>query len=99
MWVFFLSWHLLYFRRWYSVSNQHQEQWCNVLLTETETGLLTYRVFSAFIAELELGFAGRLFTIGVTREALGERREWFILLSCLSPKVATTVQKERCCQG
>ena len=57
MWVFFLSWHLLYFRRWYSVSNQHQEQWCNVLLTETETGLLTYRVFSAFIAELELGFA------------------------------------------
>ena len=31
--------------------------------------------------------------------ALGERREWFILLSCLSPKVATTVQKERCCQG
>lgn len=40
---FFLSWHLLYFSRWYSVSNQRQEQWCNALLTKTESvfGLIT----------------------------------------------------------
>lgn len=39
----FLSWHLLYFRRWYSVSNQRQEQWCNALLTKTGSvfGLIT----------------------------------------------------------
>lgn len=36
---FFLSWHLLYFHRWCSISNQHQEQWCNALLIKTETVL------------------------------------------------------------
>ena len=34
---FLLNWHLLYFHRWYSMSNQQQEQWFNVLFTKTES--------------------------------------------------------------